>query len=1521
MEKILFTPEAPKGKFSQQELDDIFSDQKLLNKLISQSKGIIDLSITDIKSPYVQQRYNNLVHISPDVPTTYNKNELETLATELENILQQAAGQTEGRGYTKDNNSSELDKPETEEPTDNVEKVEDKKEELVEHTEDKKEDQIDKVEDKKEEVGEVENTYSDYHQFLKKVQEAKLGVVNVKDIAEGEARKAADAYMTEQKGKAGFFKKLWKHTLFDEYYRQRQINRTRKEILESDNIYAGRLGADDNLGHKEAMKAITDRFIADYEGTLSEGEDKKILNNQTPESVKVTTEIKKLILDYAQGLISDEVFKSEKIRLIDSIKDNQLLAGSNAYADNLFEVAQNAKLAIEHGAKAEELKINTDLIIGKAKSSLKTEAHLTWVDKGTDWLKKTKVGRVLSPAVLSTAVGIAYCASTKFLGTKGGGLLLGLGGAVAVSSTFAGLNESQRVALERGQHGIEMAEGQTFEKGSQRREQMDSYQYKMVKSRDLLNNLKQLLVEKNQTGEEVFKKINKEDLDGIYEAISNIESRTALNSQKKIDLIAYEKLDTVEKERTELTILLAKAKVHLRKTVDNDLKDSLPAGETFDTYLKKQTEAAQLALLDGENGVTAQDKAFLKYKRKRVAKKVAQTMLFGLAIGTTIQEAVALKNDDVQGIIEGIKGEGGDSLRRTPLEYLRQYLAGEFTGAGADGSADINLDSNLLNNSEGTIFNTSEGAILKTTGGLSIIEKADGTFDILKNGQLVNNLELTFDPDGKLDAESIIELGQSGIVVGNTETLTESTTEVVKSAQDYLTDNPEGSQPIGRAAWYDNNTVEFDKNELRLLLGGVNGSGIDANGDIVLDVSKMTADGSFHGDLSINAPEATSKGLLKIIFSLSQDTQNQVFELPINADGQAIIDQNSDLAKLFFDVENGKLIFKGRFAEVVQSLGASNGKEQVISLATMEGPGRDAIKDVVTTVIKENVNHLAPLAPENINSQITEAPWFIPVVARKPLEKLQQVGGYYDESYLDRDSLYEDPVYMDEKIQNSTYEESAYLDDKIFDDKPEKASQEIDEQAMRKNIEGMKDYVGKKMDLMLMEKLNQQIAEPMDKETKISIVLPCYKEGDNVYKTLVDWTDKQQDLKPEELEIIAFVNAPKGDQPLDEKTIAEIKRFQKDHPKYKVKLVQHNFNFSKNRKMGAIYKAPTDLALYRNLKRLEEGASEKTVSQHLLRSGGADALGRNPRFLREIIDFMDKHPNTEQLRTQSAYPPEVRQKFPLFNAITVFNHSLSMLYTKGESNIGLGTYRSRAYAQAGGFDQNREYREEIDLGSRIRQKYSGDGEALKKLVKKNAIDNPRRELFALAKGDTVLRAYADFSSPKRDAELRKFNWDKLSSQSKNNIELNLDNLNREFDAYFQHYLKKTAKESGIISNIITGKLNSKTINSKSLHPETRLFLTNPEIRKILNNIDKNKPGLTRTSPEIMEVAELLNKMIFNRILRTVFGLVEGEDKDYYYKESANKINLNFTKRAIDKLNKASKRKWKNFDGYWPEEKK
>ncbi len=822
---------------------------------------------------------------------------------------------------------------------------------------------------------------------LDALKNKKVAIVDIEDLAQKEARDAADKYMTEDKaslkGVKGFFKKIWKHTYVDEFYRQREVGRIKNEIKKTGNIYT-REG--DMAAHQNAMHAVTDRFVSEYEGVVEKenGEEKEILDSKNPEAIKTKEEIKKLIYGYADGSIDELSFNNAKKRITESLEKQGLLKGAGNYADNLLEIAKDAKIAVEHGAKMEELDLDTNIILGKAKSSIKTEANFSYVDKAIDSMKKTKIGRFVSPPMVATALGIAYCVAittSKKLASSRAAQILTFGGAAVAAGGFAFVNESQRVANERRQHSRDITKGQVFEEGDKRREQMEKYEYDMAKSTDLENNLRNLLFTTNQQGKEEVKNISEADLQTIISNLSSVEARRSLSNKKQIDLISYSNIANVEREKADLFILVNKSKAELKKKFGTGPIQGLQ-GKTIDEYLEDVTNSQEKVLLGGEKGIDAQDKDFRAYKYTRAGKKAAMAIIGGAIIGAGVQEGVALVSSHVQGVFEGLVGHHGNATIQTPLEHLRGWISGHPSHLGMENAHD-----QLIGN-----------AHIKLPEGVNIVKNPDGTFNVMRGTDVISNhVPLKFNSMGGLDNESVSKLGEAGIMTNVHARIIDTTKDVTENAKDWINGHPKGTIPVSRDGWYGNDTPMYtdpatgklmgaDLNELKTQWGGPNGSGLIPNpaggNDYVLNISHMTPDGSFQSGLSVDAQEAMKNGTLMAMISLTGDTQGHCIPVPIGADGNMIFDHNNPIMQELFKPDaNGHPVYHGKFLEVVEKMGTdANGVEHVRPLGTLVGEGLDSIKDHVGGKMVVETNDLGIPLP-------TQPPYFVPILSRRPLER------------------------------------------------------------------------------------------------------------------------------------------------------------------------------------------------------------------------------------------------------------------------------------------------------------------------------------------------------------------------------------------------------------------------------------------------------------------------------------------------------------------------------------------------------
>lgn len=1153
----------------------------------------------------------------------------------------------------------------------------------------------------------------------------KMVIVDTEEMADAEAHRAADAYMTEDKAKSNIFRKFWKHTFLESFYRQRQVDKVREEILSSGNMYTGRVGAD-KTAHNNTMQAISERFISDYDGLVREGEKREVLNDTDPKTIQAKNDIKNIITEYAKNHIQEEAFNEEKNRIFNTLNDKKARESLNSYADNLLEIAQNARIALEHGAKMDEMDLDTSIILGKAKSSLKTEAHYNAVDKAVAWTKKSWVGRFISPAAISTTIGLGYSLSVglgaKVLRSKAAAYGT-FGTAVAISTALAGMNESQRLAAERAQHGLERAEGGIMGPESPRREEMEKFQYQMESSKNLAERLRDAMFEKDKNGNDVPRDIKQSDLDKIFASLAEIDARKSLNEQKSIDLISYTNIGAVEKESMDLDMLTARAKIELRNRIQNG-KVSLRQGETFDSYLTRQSQAVERCLLGGEKGIDSNDKNFGKFRKKEVIKKMVITAVVGLTVGAVVQEGVAIFKDDIQGFTEGIFHHDVGATTQTPLEHVRSWITGHPTHVPMGDAVETNIFGHDVRFPEGTTW----------------VDNGDGSINIMRGDQVVSDhFTPTWNSDGNLDEAALARLGHDGIVANTVCNTIEGSQEVTSNAEEYIKNHPEGTHHIARDGWYDNDTPKpiFDQNELKLQFGGVNGTGVDSNGNYVFNISHMTSDGSFHNEFSVDAQEKIKNGGLKMIFSLTQGTQNYVFEQSVDINGNVNIDPDSEIAKLMCSVKDGQLEFHGRFGEIVESFGSKDGTEHIKTLATIVGEGNDNIADIIPVPIEVPVTDM--LLPVN-----TEPQMFIPFFTHTPLEpvRYKKENPYYGGS-MSMEGWRKDysPRLKNngEALLNPEEEIAWYFEDQ------------------KRRYPG---YVEKEL-----ANLEAQNTEPLGKKVEAiaCVAAAGHQEHQNIYKTLETYAT-QKDKKGKSIwkgkdgkyEIFLYVNWPKGQDP--QKTFDEIERFKKDHPRVTLRVYKEEIDGKVE--LGWIKKKIFDLALKKH-------ADLKSKKDIIIITNDADMTFASPNYLENAVGSLNdkKNKKFDAILGRQDLDPEVYKKNPTFHVAmrfwqfmeSIMRSKYGVVGTQGRNTI----MRGSSYAAVGG-NHEKEFWGDLEFG----QKFN-DARGRSAVAYSNdawVMVDPRREIDKFKSGEKVAHTWYDFNT--RDV--------RGSSKSDHSVPENLD---------------------------------------------------------------------------------------------------------------------------------------------------
>jgi len=805
----------------------------------------------------------------------------------------------------------------------------------------------------------------------------KVAIVDVSDTVKTTAVDRAEERLTaeaaELKGVKGFFKKVWKFNVAREYYRQREIARAKKEIVGQDDLYGNKAAS------QEARAATVDRFMSDCDEAIHKeaGETKGTGNDEVQQAVR------ELIREFSAGRLDEAHFQESKNRIFSATKEKD--SPGLLYADNMLEVAKQIKEQVAHGVAIEALMEDFQVVVGRAKMGVRTEAQFNAIDRLTSKIMNTRVGCWIGETTVASAMSIAYCIGQN-LGVswmRSKVAQVGSFGATAlVTGAIAGAKEGYRVEEERKKHFRDMAKGRSFDTvKDKRRIEMERVRYETKSAGSLTEGLREGI-------DNLDAGLNADNAKTLVGLLAETEARIRLSDQRKIDLLSYSDEKKVEQERFELDKTRAAAKVMLEKLVQRDGIEGILGGKTWEDFLSGAVGAKMEELRGGE--IDPKNRLFNKMKTKRVAGAVAKGVISGIVIGGITQEISAFFDPTRQGLVEtlvtGKNAVATGATHLTPLESLRSYISGDWKKV-------IGFREEMIN-----------GVNFKVPDGTHFVNRPDGTMALMgdKNQEIVGGLR--FDAKGGLtdDSRHLLE-SRGGIFAGTNreiERQMERMTQRTVGVDEFVAKKPELFHHITRLGWYDNDTEGvFDKNELRLLWGGVSGNGVDANGNYVLDVSQMMTDGSYHGGLSADAMELARQGKLFLSLSVSEGTQTQIVKVAIDATGKAVTAHDSEFGRMLFETTgDGQARFLGKFAEVCQSVGtADDGAEQVRVLATAVGRGIEGnltIADKVVETVKSTVTDWAVSmpAPEQVFDTLVDVPPIIPITWRTPLEKLKEAG-------------------------------------------------------------------------------------------------------------------------------------------------------------------------------------------------------------------------------------------------------------------------------------------------------------------------------------------------------------------------------------------------------------------------------------------------------------------------------------------------------------------------------------------------
>ena len=338
-------------------------------------------------------------------------------------------------------------------------------------------------------------------------------------------------------------------------------------------------------------------------------------------------------------------------------------------AENYMAVAEAARARYEHGKGIDDVMAGFAFINGEARSNVRTEAHRDALDKITDRLSRSVVGRVLPPEVVGTAASLAVkfgrgnlrtaliAGGTAIVGAAMAPAVVPVAAGMATAGIFAAFRERSRVTGDRSTQARRLAQSESA--GSRKYdERMKETQYTQHEAKKITDNLNEALA----SG----------DAESIKNALAIADTAVAMSDDRKIDLIRFSGGDTnvIERERIDMDVARAKARAELKR---QGIKSAALA--------ESVREAQELF----EQDISAKDKAFRKLRRRRVAAQSMKSAAISGVMSVVTQELTSLVRDDQVGMLE----HAGLKLRENRADASNTFLAAVFVPRTAERFTDI----------------------------------------------------------------------------------------------------------------------------------------------------------------------------------------------------------------------------------------------------------------------------------------------------------------------------------------------------------------------------------------------------------------------------------------------------------------------------------------------------------------------------------------------------------------------------------------------------------------------------------------------------------------------------------------------------------------------------------------------------------------------------------------------------------------------------------------------------------------
>lgn len=697
-------------------------------------------------------------------------------------------------------------------------------------------------------------------------------------------------------------------------------------------------------------------------------------------------------------------------------------------AHNIIAMGEQTKAAldarqglsdIEREQLLAEAREDAEFITGEAKVGSRAEVDPTGAERLAEKMRNAKIlgeggeegmsriGSILgNETVISMMTSVGFFALQRGIASAASKLVPGLGAAIIV-----GIRERRTSMDERDLLARRVGQGETADTTIKSQAEIDATMYESRPVGELLAELAALY---DANGD-----LNIADRDAVDKAIelqAEIRARIELSDRNKSDLINYADIssEAMEGRRFDLDLAMAKLETDLRKAFA-DPTESAAMGVTnvsYDALLQKATSEMS-GLIKGE--MKERDRLFNKLLRSRILKRAAIAVLAGAGMSALLEhgaewvrdffngkksdvEMVRTGNEsplgdpsDVPDVISGQPSEVPPFITGGPSE-VPPFVTGEpsevppfFTGApsevppfftGSPSEVPPFIDPEVFKGGDTVVLGDKTKVVLPE--GYKIEVHGDVAKMTTPQGEV---FATKLEKNGTFSKEGLEALKSKGFNIVQRQDVVEGEPKVHNEkvgAREFVDRHKAEMVKIKHERWLINQEGGADQKVYNLNELGLDNKQL-SNGDIRVSVQGMTAEGSFYGDDKVNWKEAAKAGQLKLYLSASPGTQSRAFEIPIDADGEIVIDKDSPAGRLFD--KNGKFI--GGFQQVsVKGDMTPDGRVKIATLATVVGTKHPEINDIVETPTKETAHTYVVVPPvENVNyATATEEDIFIPYI-------------------------------------------------------------------------------------------------------------------------------------------------------------------------------------------------------------------------------------------------------------------------------------------------------------------------------------------------------------------------------------------------------------------------------------------------------------------------------------------------------------------------------------------------------------